>query len=242
MLEKNLQNKLVLLTHCGYPTLPVFTFPDSHMVIEPPVPDRRHVGCHPGAGIKAQVCSLVELLVTTLFQAYAVFYLPPEGGPRPGDGALSCGMLFSILENVTSSAPAGKQSSTNSTTHVHFLITDLAKDIGGFFMLSCFLWHSDSVGRAAASDTQRLSSPQVKAGSCCRRRRVQAAGLSTCLHPSQSSSPPCAPWHSLSNESSSGTLCSSGSTREDIVLLIYIEKLGSKAATKCQEITCLLKI
>lgn len=63
----------------------------------------------PGAGIKAQVCSLVELLVTTLFQAYAVFYLPPEGGPRPGEGALSCGMLFSILENVTSTTPAGKQ-------------------------------------------------------------------------------------------------------------------------------------
>ncbi|XP_042250017.1 conserved oligomeric Golgi complex subunit 1 isoform X2 [Thunnus maccoyii] len=63
-----------------------------------------------GAGIKAQVCSLVELLVTTLFQAYAVFYLPPEGGPRPGEGALSCGMLFSILENVTSTTPAAKGS------------------------------------------------------------------------------------------------------------------------------------
>nr|XP_046271904.1 conserved oligomeric Golgi complex subunit 1 isoform X2 [Scatophagus argus] len=61
-----------------------------------------------GAGIKAQVCSLVELLVTTLFQAYAVFYLPPEGGPRPVEGVLSCGMLFSILENVTSTTPAGK--------------------------------------------------------------------------------------------------------------------------------------
>ncbi|KAM3598491.1 uncharacterized protein V6R79_018726 [Siganus canaliculatus] len=61
-----------------------------------------------GAGIKAQVCSLVELLVTTLFQAYAVFYLPPEGSPRPGEGALSCGMLFSILENVTCSTPAGR--------------------------------------------------------------------------------------------------------------------------------------
>ncbi|KAL6103527.1 cog1 [Pungitius sinensis] len=61
-----------------------------------------------GAGIKAQVCSLVELLVTTLFQAYAVFYLPPEGGPRPGEGALSCGMLFSTLENVTSTTSAAK--------------------------------------------------------------------------------------------------------------------------------------
>lgn len=52
---------------------------------------------------------MVELLVTTLFQAYAVFYLPPEGSPRPGEGALSCGMLFSTLENVTSTSPAGKQ-------------------------------------------------------------------------------------------------------------------------------------
>ncbi|XP_056262627.1 conserved oligomeric Golgi complex subunit 1 isoform X2 [Pseudoliparis swirei] len=61
-----------------------------------------------GAGIKAQVCSLVELLVTTLFQAYAVFYLPPEGGPRPGEGALSCGMLFATLENVTSTSHAAR--------------------------------------------------------------------------------------------------------------------------------------
>ncbi|XP_041857088.1 conserved oligomeric Golgi complex subunit 1 isoform X2 [Melanotaenia boesemani] len=61
-----------------------------------------------GAGIKAQVCSLVELLVTTLFQAYAVFYLPPDGGPRPGDRVLSCGMLFSILESVTSTTSAAK--------------------------------------------------------------------------------------------------------------------------------------
>lgn len=55
------------------------------------------------------MCSLVELLVTTLFQAYAVFYLPPEGQPRPSEGALSCGMLFSTLENVTSTTYAGKQ-------------------------------------------------------------------------------------------------------------------------------------
>ncbi|KAM7386207.1 hypothetical protein PAMA_009037 [Pampus argenteus] len=63
-----------------------------------------------GARIKAQVCSLVELLVTTLYQAYAVFYLPPEGGPRPGEGVLSCGMLFSTLDNVTSTTPAAKGS------------------------------------------------------------------------------------------------------------------------------------
>ncbi|KAJ8389155.1 hypothetical protein AAFF_G00123610 [Aldrovandia affinis] len=41
-----------------------------------------------GAGIKAQVCSLVELLVTTLFQA--------------------CGLLFATLESVTSTTSAGK--------------------------------------------------------------------------------------------------------------------------------------
>ncbi|XP_030581829.1 conserved oligomeric Golgi complex subunit 1 [Archocentrus centrarchus] len=61
-----------------------------------------------GSGIKSQVCSLVELLVTTLFQAYALFYLPPEGSLRSGDEALSCGMLFLVLENVTSATPAGK--------------------------------------------------------------------------------------------------------------------------------------
>ncbi|XP_077389939.1 conserved oligomeric Golgi complex subunit 1 isoform X1 [Festucalex cinctus] len=61
-----------------------------------------------GAGIKAQVCSLVELLVTTLFQAYAVFYTHPEGVPRAGESTLSCGLLFSILENVTSSTSAAK--------------------------------------------------------------------------------------------------------------------------------------
>ncbi|XP_074553309.1 conserved oligomeric Golgi complex subunit 1 isoform X2 [Halichoeres trimaculatus] len=61
-----------------------------------------------GAGIKAQVCSLVELLVTTLFQAYAIFYLPPDGGTKQGEGALSCGMLFSILETATSSSPAAQ--------------------------------------------------------------------------------------------------------------------------------------
>ncbi|KAG9264007.1 conserved oligomeric Golgi complex subunit 1 isoform X1 [Astyanax mexicanus] len=59
-----------------------------------------------GAGIKAQVCSLVELLVTTLYQAYAVFYLPPEGrGVEPG---LSCGLLFTTLENVTSTTSTAK--------------------------------------------------------------------------------------------------------------------------------------
>uniref|UniRef100_A0AAR2JX06 Conserved oligomeric Golgi complex subunit 1 n=1 Tax=Pygocentrus nattereri TaxID=42514 RepID=A0AAR2JX06_PYGNA len=60
-----------------------------------------------GAGIKAQVCSLVELLVTTLYQAYAVFYLPPEG-VRGVDPGLSCGLLFTTLENVTSTTSTTK--------------------------------------------------------------------------------------------------------------------------------------
>lgn len=53
-----------------------------------------------GSGIKAQVCSLVELLVTTLYQAHAVFYLPPEG--RAAEPGLGYGLLFATLENVTS--------------------------------------------------------------------------------------------------------------------------------------------
>ncbi|MBN3300593.1 COG1 protein, partial [Amia calva] len=61
-----------------------------------------------GAGIKAQVCSLVELLATTLYQAYAVFYTPPDG--KLADLPLSCGLLFSTLETVTGTAPAGKGS------------------------------------------------------------------------------------------------------------------------------------
>lgn len=52
-----------------------------------------------GAGIKAQVCSLVELLVTTLYQAHAVFFLPPDG--RSAEPGLGYGLLFTTLENVT---------------------------------------------------------------------------------------------------------------------------------------------
>uniref|UniRef100_A0A673IP78 Conserved oligomeric Golgi complex subunit 1 n=1 Tax=Sinocyclocheilus rhinocerous TaxID=307959 RepID=A0A673IP78_9TELE len=59
-----------------------------------------------GAGVKAQVCSLVELLVTTLYQAYAVFYVPPEG--QVSDTGLGCGLLFTTLENVTSNT-SGKE-------------------------------------------------------------------------------------------------------------------------------------
>uniref|UniRef100_A0A8C5X8Z2 Conserved oligomeric Golgi complex subunit 1 n=1 Tax=Malurus cyaneus samueli TaxID=2593467 RepID=A0A8C5X8Z2_9PASS len=61
---------------------------------------------HHGAGIKAQVCSLMELLTTTLYQAHALFYTVPEGvAPDP---ALPCGLLFSTLESTTGQNPAGR--------------------------------------------------------------------------------------------------------------------------------------
>ncbi|XP_072208407.1 conserved oligomeric Golgi complex subunit 1 isoform X2 [Excalfactoria chinensis] len=61
---------------------------------------------HHGAGIKAQVCSLMELLTTTLYQAHALFYTMPEGVPP--DPTLPCGLLFSTLESTTGQQPAGK--------------------------------------------------------------------------------------------------------------------------------------
>ncbi|KAM9222271.1 conserved oligomeric Golgi complex subunit 1 [Leptosomus discolor] len=61
---------------------------------------------HHGAGIKAQVCSLMELLTTTLYQAHALFYTTPEG--MPPDPALPCGLLFSTLESTTGQHPAGR--------------------------------------------------------------------------------------------------------------------------------------
>nr|XP_060620214.1 conserved oligomeric Golgi complex subunit 1 isoform X2 [Anolis sagrei ordinatus] len=61
---------------------------------------------HHDAGIKAQVCSLVDLLATTLFQAHALFYTLPEG--TPADPSLPCGLLFSTLETITSQHPTGK--------------------------------------------------------------------------------------------------------------------------------------
>ncbi|XP_010132998.1 PREDICTED: conserved oligomeric Golgi complex subunit 1-like, partial [Buceros rhinoceros silvestris] len=61
---------------------------------------------HHGAGIKAQVCSLMELLTTTLYQAHALFYTVPEG--TPPDPALPCGLLFSTLESSTGQQPAGR--------------------------------------------------------------------------------------------------------------------------------------
>ncbi|XP_064323174.1 conserved oligomeric Golgi complex subunit 1 isoform X1 [Phalacrocorax carbo] len=61
---------------------------------------------HHGAGIKAQVCSLMELLTTTLYQAHALFYTVPEG--TLPDPALPCGLLFSTLESTTGQHPAGR--------------------------------------------------------------------------------------------------------------------------------------
>ncbi|NXD31463.1 COG1 protein, partial [Spelaeornis formosus] len=61
---------------------------------------------HHGAGIKAQVCSLMELLSTTLYQAHALFYTEPEG--TAPDPALPCGLLFSTLDSTTGQKPAGR--------------------------------------------------------------------------------------------------------------------------------------
>ncbi|XP_072414803.1 conserved oligomeric Golgi complex subunit 1 isoform X2 [Chiloscyllium punctatum] len=61
---------------------------------------------HHGAGIKAQVCSLVELLATTLYQAQAVFYTSTEG--KVPDTKLTCGLLFTTLASITSESPADK--------------------------------------------------------------------------------------------------------------------------------------
>ncbi|XP_008574303.1 PREDICTED: conserved oligomeric Golgi complex subunit 1 [Galeopterus variegatus] len=61
---------------------------------------------HHGAGVKAQICSLVELLATTLNQAYALFYTLPEG--LLPDPSLPCGLLFSTLETITGQHPTGK--------------------------------------------------------------------------------------------------------------------------------------
>ncbi|NXJ05165.1 COG1 protein, partial [Odontophorus gujanensis] len=61
---------------------------------------------HHGAGIKDQVCSLMELLTTTLYQAHALFYMMPDGVPP--DPALPCGLLFSTLESTTGQQPAGE--------------------------------------------------------------------------------------------------------------------------------------
>eukprot|EP00061_Rhincodon_typus_P009723 g33435.t1 len=69
---------------------------------------------HHGAGIKAQVCSLVELLAATLYQAQAVFYTSTEG--KVPDTKLTCGLLFTTLASITSEAPAevtlGRMNST----------------------------------------------------------------------------------------------------------------------------------
>ncbi|XP_053423970.1 conserved oligomeric Golgi complex subunit 1 isoform X2 [Nycticebus coucang] len=61
---------------------------------------------HHGAGIKDQICTLVELLAATLNQAHALFYTMPEG--LLPDPSLPCGLLFSTLETVTGQHPTGK--------------------------------------------------------------------------------------------------------------------------------------
>ncbi|MEE6519126.1 hypothetical protein FKM82_030619 [Ascaphus truei] len=61
---------------------------------------------HHGAGIKAQVCSLVELLANTLYQAHTLFYTQAQG--VPADPSLSCGLLFSMLDTVTAQHVGGK--------------------------------------------------------------------------------------------------------------------------------------
>ncbi|XP_036691650.1 conserved oligomeric Golgi complex subunit 1 isoform X2 [Balaenoptera musculus] len=61
---------------------------------------------HHGAGVKSQICSLVELLATTLNQAHALFYTLPED--LLPDPSLPCGMLLSTLDNVTGQHPTGK--------------------------------------------------------------------------------------------------------------------------------------
>ncbi|XP_039085696.1 conserved oligomeric Golgi complex subunit 1 isoform X2 [Hyaena hyaena] len=61
---------------------------------------------HHGTGIKTQICSLVELLATTLNQAHALFYTLSEG--QLLDPSLPCGLLFSTLATVTGQPPTGK--------------------------------------------------------------------------------------------------------------------------------------
>lgn len=70
-----------------------------------------------GAGIKAQICSLVELLATTLNQAHALFYTLPEG--LLPDPSLPCGLLFSTLETITGQHPTGKLVANLSYLLVH---------------------------------------------------------------------------------------------------------------------------
>ncbi|XP_069511203.1 conserved oligomeric Golgi complex subunit 1 isoform X1 [Ambystoma mexicanum] len=61
---------------------------------------------HHGASIKAQVCCLVELLATTLYQAHALFFSAPQG--ELPDPSVTCSLLFSTLETITGHDPGGK--------------------------------------------------------------------------------------------------------------------------------------
>ncbi|KAM7146011.1 conserved oligomeric Golgi complex subunit 1 isoform 3-T4 [Macrochelys suwanniensis] len=85
------------------PPAPV-TVPSLHA--SPSLYDKWQQPATSGAGIKAQVCSLMELVTTTLYQAHALFYTLPEGAPS--DPSLPCSLLFSMLETTTGPDPAGK--------------------------------------------------------------------------------------------------------------------------------------
>ncbi|XP_018425831.1 PREDICTED: conserved oligomeric Golgi complex subunit 1 [Nanorana parkeri] len=61
---------------------------------------------HHGSSIKSQVCSLVELLANTLYQAHALFYTAP--GDVPPNPSLNSGLLFSMLGTVTAQDGGGK--------------------------------------------------------------------------------------------------------------------------------------
>ncbi|KAM5134988.1 conserved oligomeric Golgi complex subunit 1 isoform 2-T2 [Mantella aurantiaca] len=61
---------------------------------------------HHGSSIKSQVCSLVELLANTLYQAHALFYTSSDDVPP--NPSLNCGLLFTMLESVTAQQGGGK--------------------------------------------------------------------------------------------------------------------------------------
>ncbi|XP_077019820.1 conserved oligomeric Golgi complex subunit 1 [Tamandua tetradactyla] len=61
---------------------------------------------HQGTDAKTQICSLVELLSTTLNQAHSLFYSLPEG--LLPDPAMPCGLLLTTLETITGQHSSGK--------------------------------------------------------------------------------------------------------------------------------------
>ncbi|XP_078723425.1 conserved oligomeric Golgi complex subunit 1 isoform X3 [Lampetra fluviatilis] len=65
-----------------------------------------------GSSIKAQVCTVVESVATTLYQVHAVFYSPPGPGEEgAGMGTemqdAPCGLLISTLESLASDTRSG---------------------------------------------------------------------------------------------------------------------------------------